>query len=162
MQMGSWRKRSELPGEASWPARFRNEVDRLFSRFLGDPGWGESAGGWAPDVDVEERDREISVRAEIPGLDPKDIHISVTGSLLTISGEKRETQEQRTGGQVLSEIRYGSFYRTVPLPETANPDDVEANYDQGVLSVRIGTKEGAAARRVEVRSKGGDGKPEAA
>jgi HSP20 family protein len=134
--------------------RFRNEVDRLFSRFFGDPWSGESAatyGGWAPDVDMSERDREISIRAEIPGLDPHDIRISVTGNLLTISGEKKEVKEERKADYQVSEIRYGAFYRTIPLPESANADDVKAEYDQGVLSVRIGKKEGASARRIEVK-----------
>ena len=161
MQIVPWRKRSELSSEAAgtWPSRFRNEMDRLFGRFFGDAWWGESAayGGWAPDVDVTERDREIMVRAEVPGLEAQDIQISVTGNVLTISGEKKEEKEERKEDYQVSEIRYGAFHRTIPLPESANPEDITADYDKGVLSVRIGKKEGTASRRIEVKP----GKPAA-
>jgi HSP20 family protein len=144
-------------------------MDRLFQNFLAEPfGFGESATGWGPDVEIRETDREVEVRAEIPGMDPADIQLSVQGTTLTISGEKREEREEEKRDLYVSEIRYGSFQRSVELPEGADPDRVTADYDKGVLRVKIAKNEAAAPKRIAVKgtSRGektdGEGKPSSA
>jgi len=164
MRITPWKKRSEPSsdvGSRTWPmGRLRNEMDRLFNRFFGLPWWGEESsypssvvsGDWVPDIDIAEGDREIIVRAEIAGLEPKDIDISMTNNVLSISGEKKEDTEEKKDSYTCTECRYGAFRRTLLLPESADPNQVTADYDKGVLSIRIGKKEGAAARRIEIGS----------
>lgn len=154
-----WRRRGTEPSREAEPPgvlrRFREEMDRLFDAFIVDP-WDYvrgAAGRWTPDVDVLEGDREITVRAEVPGLDPEDVEVTVTGDSLTLSGEKREEEERTGRTSCRSERRYGAFRREIPLPPGSDPSDVKAEYDRGVLQVRIGKREGAARRRIPVTRK---------
>lgn len=140
--------RKESEGGMAWP-RLRDRMDRLFQSVF-DPF--TSSAGWAPDVDVRENDREIEVRAEIPGMEPSEFQISVKNDTLTIAGEKREERRDEQGGIAFSEIRYGAFQRDVPLPDGADPDRVDAAYDKGVLKIKIGKKAGVAPRRVPVKA----------
>jgi len=155
MRLTPWRKRQELSPEigVSWP-RLRDRMDRLFESVFGEP-WrdfgSETTGGWIPDIDVKEREKSIEVRAEVPGMDPKDIEISVQGDVLTISGEKKVEKEEKQENYYCSECRYGAFHRTVDLPEGADPDKVTAEYDKGVLQIRIAKKEGVVPKRVTVK-----------
>lgn len=147
-------------GGLAWP-RLRDRMDRLFQNFLAEPfGFGESAAGWGPDVEIKETEREIQVRAEIPGMDPADIQLSVQGNMLTISGEKREEREEEKRDFYVSEIRYGAFHRSVELPEGADPERVSAEYDKGVLRVKIAKSESAAPKRIAVKGASGGGKKE--
>jgi len=132
--------------------RFRDAMDRLFENFFGgEPGRPSGGGAWSPDVDVSETEREIVVRAELPGLDPSNVEVTVQGDALVLSGEKKEEREETSGPYRVSERRYGSFSRSVALPASADPEKIEADYDHGLLTVRIGKKEGAKPRRIDVR-----------
>src|SRR5207244_5305114 len=118
----------------------------------------ESAGGWTPEIEVIEGDKEFTVRAEIPGLDPKDIKVSVTGKCLTLSGEKKEESEEKKSGYYHSERRYGSFHRSIELPAGTKPDAISAEYDKGVLTLKIGKAEEASSQRIRIKriSDGGE------
>jgi HSP20 family protein len=105
---------------------------------------------WAPLLDVSETDDEIQVSAEIPGIDPKEFDISVTGNVLTISGEKKEESEERKGNVFRSERRFGSFRRSITLPDSVDTEKVSADYDRGVLTVHLPKTEKAAAKRIPV------------
>jgi len=130
-------------------------MDRFFESFFREPwrevGYPETTGGWLPDIDVKEREKSIEVRAEVPGMDPKDIEINVQGNVLTISGEKKQEKEEQKENYYCSECSYGSFYRTVDLPEGANSDKVTAQYDKGVLMITIEKKEGVVPKKVTVK-----------
>ena len=108
---------------------------------------------WAPAVDVLQRDGDLVVRAELPGVRPEDVDITLENRVLTISGERREEQEEQRGGYYVRERRHGSFRRSMTLPEGVDEDRVRARYDNGVLEVTI---EGAAAarepRRIQVET----------
>lgn len=135
---------------------FRSEMDRLFDRFLGDP-WGlarEGLGmaGWAPSVDVSETDDEITVRAEVPGVDAKDIEISLTGQVLTISGEKKETTETKDESYYRSERRFGSFKRSLQLPAGIDAEKVTAEHRNGVLMIHLKKRESAVPKRIPVKA----------
>lgn len=160
MKILPWKRRSD-PASEPWPFaaslhRFRDELERLFSRFFGGEPWEEGAyrpaavGTWVPEVDVVEGEREITVRAEVPGLEPEDIEVTVEGNSLRISGEKKEEKEERNAHYYRAERRYGSFERVIPLPSGAKPDDVSARYDKGLLSIRIGREEGAGRQRIPI------------
>jgi HSP20 family protein len=142
--------------------RFHSEIDRLFERFFEQPAWGGSrlapeawsrSGVWSPSLDVSETSDEIVVRAEAPGVDPKDFDISVSGDVLAICGEKREQSEEHRGNLYRSERRFGSFRRSVRLPESVDADKIEAEYDKGVLTIRLSKSEKAVGRRIPVSLK---------
>jgi HSP20 family protein len=137
--------------------QFRSEMDRLFERFFRDP-WGAAEDalapmtGWGPSVDVSETDADITVRAEIPGVDAKDLQVSITGDVLTLAGEKQESSERESENYYHSERRFGAFRRSIALPAGADPDKIDAEYRDGVLTVRIGKTPAAAPKKIAVKA----------
>ncbi|MCX8568104.1 MULTISPECIES: Hsp20/alpha crystallin family protein [Hyphomicrobiales] len=127
----------------------RREVDRLFDDFH--PfGWRGSfprlpeprtsfEGSWplAPAMDLVEKEKEYEITAEMPGADEKNIDIKVTNHLLTIKGEKSEEKEEKKKDYFLSERRYGSFQRSIQIPDGIDPDKIEATFSKGILTVRL-------------------------
>ena len=95
----------------------------------------------------------LRVRAEVPGVEPKDFDISVSGDVLSISGEKKEESEERRGNVYRSERRFGSFRRHVRLPEAVDTDKIEAEYDKGILTIRLAKSEKVVGRRIPVSLK---------
>lgn len=136
----------------------RTEMDRLFDSFVRDP-WAalESRFGmeraWSPAVDVAETEDEVTIRAEVPGVEPANLDISLTGNQLVLSGEKKESAEKKEGGFYQSETRYGSFRRSVTLPETIDPNQVEADYANGVLTIRLKKSVKTPPKRIDVKVK---------
>ncbi|HEX4144377.1 MAG TPA: Hsp20/alpha crystallin family protein [Pirellulales bacterium] len=154
MNMVPWRNKRKT-GELSALGELRHEMDRLFDSFMRDPlgSLGETFGSrqWLPTVDVAETGDEIAVRAEIPGVDPKDLEITVAGSRVTIAGEKRESREQTDKDVHFSESRYGSFRRTIDLGSPVDPEQINAECEQGVLTVKLKKTKAAAAKRIAVK-----------
>jgi HSP20 family protein len=111
----------------------------------------------APAADVMENENEIRVIVEMPGLRAEDVEIDLENNVLTISGQKREERDQRNERNTwhLSERRYGRFSRSFVLPRDVEQERIEAEFENGVLSVTIPKSERARRRRIEVR--GGDG-----
>ncbi|MEN6451941.1 MAG: Hsp20/alpha crystallin family protein [Thermoguttaceae bacterium] len=157
MSLIPWRgKRESEGGELSPMVALRSEIDRLFDSFVREPfgalewpSWGP--GKWAPPVDVAENDKEVTVRAELPGIDPKDIEVTVVGNQIVLSGEKKESTETKEKGFYQSETRYGSFRRTIPLPDGVDTEKVDAQYNNGVLTLRLAKSPQAASKRIEVK-----------
>lgn len=159
-----WRGKSrgselDLPVTESVIDRFHAEVDRLFERFFREPFLGESrllrelrswTMAWSPSLDVTESEDGITVRAELPGVDPREIDVSLQGDVLIISGDKKEESEERREGYYHTERRFGSFRRSIALPAAVDQEKISAEYDQGVLSVRLQKSEKAAAKRIPV------------
>jgi HSP20 family protein len=159
MSLIPWRNKREIAqGEMSPMFALRSEVDRLFDSFLREPlsaiEWPLWGGGkWSPAIDVAETDTELSVRAELPGIDPKDLEVSVTGNQLVIGGEKKESSETKQKGYYHSETRYGSFRREIPLPDGVDTENIDAQYAHGVLTLKLKKTAPAAAKRIEVKVK---------
>ena len=158
MALIPWRNkiRERGPGETSPLATLRREIDRLFESFLREPLGGidwpfGSERGWAPTVDVAEDEKEYTVRAEVPGLDPKDLEVSISGGNLILAGEKKESTERQGKDFYHTESRFGSFHRTIPLPAAVDPESVEAQYANGVLVVHLKKVPAAAAKRIDVK-----------
>jgi HSP20 family protein len=134
-------------------------MDRLFDSFLREPfgmlDWPSFTGSekWWPAVDVAETDKDLTIHAELPGIDPKEIDVSVTGDQLVISGEKKENSERKGDGFIHSESHYGSFRRVIPLPEGVDSEHVEAQYNHGVLTLTLPKTPVAAPKRIEVKVK---------
>lgn len=154
---GKQREREGGRGETSPLAALRGEMDRLFDQYLREPlgamEWPFGGRGWSPAVDVAESDQEVTVRVEIPGIDPKDLDVSITGNQLVLAGEKKETAEHEGKDVHISETRYGSFRRTVPLPADVDAENVEAACANGVLTIRLKKIQAAPPRRIEVKTK---------
>ena len=142
--------------------RFANEMDSVFDQFglgrrwLG-PRWRGSnaagAGMWAPAIEVHQQNNELVVRADLPGMKKEDIHIDVTDQDITISGERRQQQESQTEGTYRTERHYGSFCRSIQLPEGAITDQANATFKDGVLEIKMPAppEQVTKGRRLEIR-----------
>ena len=148
------RERS-LAGRETHPFNtLQREIDRLFDDFSrGFPSFGRwTAQELVPSIDVTETDKEIEITAELPGLEEKDVQINVADNLLTIKGEKRAEKEQKDKNYRLVERSYGSFERTLELPEGVNAEAIKANISKGVLKVTVPKPAPAQAKKIEVKS----------
>jgi len=130
----------------------QSEVDRLFNQMLGGLSRGRQGGQqlaqWAPAVDVLTKDGDLLIRAELPGLKQEDVDITLQNGLLTISGEHKLEEEEGHGGYHLRERRYGSFRRSMALPEGVDESKIHARFEDGVLEVTV---EGAAVEQAPKR-----------
>jgi HSP20 family protein len=158
-----WRSGGAL-GSPGWDpfTSFRREMDRLFDDFFtpAEPrsfAGGQTARMW-PSIDVDESPDAYKVTAELPGIDPKDVNIELKDNVLTLSGEKREEKKEgEEGGQrYYAERTWGRFQRSIPLPSEVDPDQCDASFRDGLLSVtlRKNPKARDQARRIEVRPHG--------
>jgi HSP20 family protein len=149
-----WRRRRDA--EEDLPA-FRplgtlwQDMDRLLDRAWGDEFW-PARRSWMPPLDVEETENEVVVRAELPGVNPDDLDVSVSEDALTIAGEKKEEKEHKGRGYFRSECRYGSFRRTIPLPRGVDPDSIQAEYNNGILAVHLKKDVRAQPKRIPVKA----------
>lgn len=129
------------------------ETSGLFERFLSDP-WFEGellpARTWGPPVDITENEKEVVIRSEIPGVKPEDVDVTVSGDVLTIAGEKKESFERKGENHYHTERRFGSFRRNLRLPAEVDPDRVAAHYEDGILKVTLQKKASAAHKRVPI------------
>lgn len=142
-----WRRRDELTG-------FRREMDRLFDRFLEDWPFRVGADGtqWAPTVDVSETTKELIVKAELPGMDPKEIDVSVRGDVLTLRGERKKEEEKKGENFRRLERRYGAFTRSIRLPAEVDANKVSAEYKDGVLKISLPKTKEASEKKIEVQA----------
>jgi HSP20 family protein len=122
----------------------RAEMDRVFESFLG-RGFGRmpallpslEEGPVVPDIDIRETDSEFVVEAELPGIDEKDVSVTLSGGVLTIKGEKKSEREEKKQDYHLMERSYGSFQRSFEMDETIDADKVTAVFDKGVLRITL-------------------------
>jgi HSP20 family protein len=133
--------------------RMRREMDRLWDSFFeGKPAKrGEEAGEWLPTLDVSETKNELVIRAEIPGIDPKDIDISLVNDILTVKGEKKQEKEEKDENYHLIERSYGSFSRTIRLPKEVQSDKINASYKNGILKVALPKSEEAKKKEIKIK-----------
>ena len=131
----------------------RKEMDRLFERFFDSP-WAEmpALGDWTPAMDVTEDKDGISVKAEVPGVDPKDIHVSLEGDLLTIKGEKEHKEEKKDEKLHRIERTYGSFVRSVRLPSTVDGSKVTASFKNGVVMITLPKAAAAKGTTIPIKA----------
>lgn len=106
---------------------------------------------WSPVVDIEETDTEYLIRAELPGVDKAQVKVTLEDGVLTLAGER--DLERKVEGKTFHRVErsHGTFERSFTLPENADADAVKANYTDGVLAVRVGKREEALAKQIEVR-----------
>ena len=106
----------------------------------------------APRTDLAAAENEVTVRMELPGVDPKDVDIRATAGLLTVCGEKKAEKEEKRKNYHYVERQFGSFHRTIQLPSTVDPNRVNAAYKNGVLTITIAKRAEAKPRRIKVRN----------
>jgi len=178
---GQGQKREMAPQASSVPVktnvhpfafmrRLAGEMDRLFEDFGLETGWsvpsfftrgrewmrreaGFIPAEWSPTVDVLEREGQLVVRVDLPGMNKEEVKVEVTDEWLTVQGERTEEKKEKRKGFRYSECRYGSFYRAVPLPEGVDTTKAVAEFNNGVLEVVMPsvTRPEEKARRLEVR-----------
>ena|SRR5688500_11495367 len=129
------------------PEPFTREVDRLFDTFFGPQ---HEARRWVPPVDLVEVDDHFVLRADLPGLSEADVSIEVQDGTLTISGERKTEHEEQERGWYRIERSFGSFSRSLTLPDGVDADAISANFDRGVLEVRVPKPAERKPRRVEI------------
>jgi HSP20 family protein len=130
--------------------RFADEMDRVFDDFGFGRGWLGSRLGlgwprplirrseeWLPDVEMVQRNHELVIRADLPGLTKDDVKVEITEDAIMIAGERKREHEEEKGGVYRSERCYGSFYRTIALPEGAMTDQAKAVFRDGVLEITM-------------------------
>lgn len=167
MNFGSlipWREKTPVPSQRDDffdpMVTFRREVDRVFDDFArGFGGLRPFANGWRstmPVIDVAESDNDVTITAELPGLDEKDFEVTLSGDLLTIKGEKKSAHDEKGGNgeSYYAERHYGAFSRAVRLPFDTKDEQVDAKYDKGILTVRVPKPADLQkpVRRIEVKA----------
>ena len=155
---------------ASWPEldQFSNRLSRVFGNGWDNPG---PAGNWVPTVNVEETADELLLTAELPGMREEDVNVNIENNILTIRGEKREAYKagddvgDEAAGEVageegegehkyhVRERQYGSFHRSFTLPQSVQADAIEAEFDRGILTVRLPKAPEAKSRTIEIATK---------
>jgi HSP20 family protein len=154
------------PGETSLArpgdifTAMRDEMDRVFGRFERD--WpfpslfGRDGRGamLVPELDVRESTNSITIEAELPGVEEKDVSVTLVNGVLTIKGEKKQEKEEKSDSYHLTERSFGSFQRSLRLPDTVDDSKVEARFDKGVLKVTAAKRPDAvkAERRIEIKT----------
>jgi len=126
-------------------------MSRLFEEQYGG-GREESlmAGAFVPPVDIYEDEHTIQLKLEVPGIDEKDLDIKVENNTLTVSGERKFEKEEKEENFHRVERRYGSFSRSFTLPNTVSTDDIQADYDHGVLKIRLTKRAEAKPKQIKV------------
>jgi HSP20 family protein len=140
---------------------FRREMDQVFDNFFG-RGFGltpfsgnfmEGFGEFNPRVDVTETDQEVRITAELPGLEEKDIDVSLSNDILTLKGEKKSEQEDKRENYYRMERSYGSFQRSIQLPQEVDGDKVEATFKNGVLQITLPKLHpGPGVKKISIKS----------
>ncbi len=140
------------------PEPFSREIDRVFDAFFGQTDHGRR---WVPPMDLVEADDHFVLKADLPGLAEGDVNLEVQDGTLTISGERKAEHEQREKGWYRIERSFGSFSRSLTLPDGVDPDRIDASFSHGVLEVRIPKPEERKPRRISISATSGNGKPAA-
>jgi HSP20 family protein len=154
------RQGGSAPSRYSDPFQaFRNEMDRLFDDFLGWPTLSSTRPALpsgqliTPALDVKETDKELVVKADLPGIDEKDVQLTIHNGILTLRGEKKSERKDERENYHLVERSYGSFQRSIRLPESVDEDKAEARFDKGVLTVTLPKRPEAVKQQKKIQIK---------
>lgn len=146
-----------LPGDPPQLSTLEHRISRLFSDALGSLDWQyrDNAGAsWVPAVDILEEPEAIRITAEVPGVKPEDVKISLENNVLTIRGTKEQVAAERTERVHRYERTYGAFERGFALPATVDAGAIKATYDHGILTVTLPKVEKAKPREIQVQVAG--------
>ena len=162
-----WRRKEQAPRkrgdvtidqeEENPLALFERDMNRMFDEFFGGfglaPTWENGWSTFSPQVDIVDSEKEIKVLVELPGLDEKDIDVSFSRNTLTISGEKRQEQEDKNKNYYRMERSYGSFKRAIPIPCEIKTEDIDATFKNGILSIVLPkATEGRCRQKITIKT----------
>jgi HSP20 family protein len=141
------------------PAPFSTDFSRLFNSFFDTPTTAASSAArrWIPAVDLTETEGEYVLKADLPGLTDKDVHIEVENNVLTVSGERKSEHEEKGNGFHRVERTYGAFSRRLALPEGVDPEAVKASFENGALEVHVPKPEARRPHKVAITAGEGIG-----
>jgi HSP20 family protein len=130
----------------------QDQINRLFNDAFERTGSSQESNltAWAPAVDIHENEHELVVKADLPGVDAKDLDIRVENNILTIRGERKFEKKVNEDSYLRVERAYGSFSRSFSLANTVNPDGIKADYQDGVLSLTVPKREEAKPKQIKV------------
>lgn len=140
------------------PWNVLNNLNREVGRFLNSPSSGADDGSsvstsaWTPAVDIKEEESRFLITADVPGVDPKDIDVTMENGILTIRGERKLESDLKENGFRRVERMHGTFYRRFSLPDYADADNISASCKNGVLTVTVPKTEAVKPRRIEVKA----------
>lgn len=144
MALVPWKPLEEL-------GTLRHEMDRLFERFVGEwPTWPKYDAGWAPRIDMAETKDSVTIQAELPGLEAKEVDVSIFRDTLTIKGEKKEEREEKDEHYHLVERAHGTFSRRVWLPAAVDAEKITARFKNGVLTITLPKTEEARQKAISI------------
>ena len=173
MQPAAWSNYGYGSGPFSVMRRISDEMDRLFEGFgfgrgtLGEEAWpgSPSAGAeqgaslWSPHLEMYERDGKLMLTADLPGVKKEDVKVEVDENVITLQGQRRQEQTNQERGYYRSERSYGTFYRTVPLPEGVDPSTASATFRDGVLHITLqAPKKRSTSRALEIKDETAEGR----
>lgn len=145
---------------------FQNELKQVFDRFFDVPFFGQAGDDsavvtaeWQPRVDIKEEANRFVIYADLPGIDPQDIEVSMDNGILSIRGERKSEATEETERFSRIERRYGSFHRRFALPDSADPERISAHGRNGVLQIVIPKKPETTPRRIKVGADAPQGEP---
>ena len=148
--ISAWNPVTDLPHEI---VSMQREIDRMFERFRGGTHDDNISASWNPAVDITEDADKYIVHAELPGVDKKDVKITIQDNVLSFRGEKKQEEEKEDKNYHRIERSYGSFYRSFTLPSTVLSDKIEASYADGILTISLPKAEEAKPKEIEVKVK---------
>jgi len=147
MELIPWRSMGGLTS-------LRKEMDELWSRFFNNvPSIRQFEGEWTPTIDISETKDDFIVKAELPGIEAKDVNVSLTGNLLTIKGEKKKETDEKDEHHHYVERYYGSFQRSFQLPANVKPEKIDASFDKGVLKITLPKTAEAKKKEIKINVK---------
>ncbi len=134
---------------------FKRSLDQMFDHFLGNWNPMESMRGMStPAFESYLDNDQLVVRADLPGIDPKDVEVTISADMLTIRGKRERTEEQKKRDYIHREVSYGSFERSITLPKGVNADQIKASYKDGVLELTMPAPKEIATRKVPIAIEG--------
>jgi HSP20 family protein len=135
--------------------RLQDDINKIFksSAWMGWPDESSVATAqWAPSVDIQEKDDQFLINADIPGVKPEEVEVKMENGALTIQGERTSEQRKEENGYRRVECAYGSFYRRFALPDTADANKIQAKAKNGVLEITIGKREASRPKAIKVQA----------
>jgi len=145
MELVPWRLAGELSSA-------RREMDRLWNRFFGETPFPRVVSEeWVPSMDISETRDNLVIKADLPGLEAKDVNVSISGDVLSIKGEKAKEEEEKDEHYYYSERRCGSFQRSFRLPVNVQTDKIEATFDKGVLKITLPKIEESKKKEIKIK-----------
>lgn len=133
--------------------QLRDEIGRWFEGVTERERGGKKSAIWAPEVDIKETDKEVVLKADLPGMKMEDIDVSVDEDQLVIKGERKEEKEEKEKGYIRVERSYGSFYRSFNIGVPVKSDQIKATYKDGVLEINLPKAEAKKPKKIAISSK---------